>query len=412
MRNALINGLILVAALAVSLLVAEAAARALTHFPIHSPAVNLTFDDRLLYRVDPGVKGIDSNGFRNPEAYAKDFPKIAAVGDSFTLGYNVESADSWPAVLGQDIGEPVYNFGVGSYGLLQYVELVRLAAEMGASQVIVAFATINDLSICNVVRLKYWQDEMFADPEFKAQLLDYCSLSPEKVGLTPEQIIIRKYRSVKRWLESNSALFSMGKHVQGLVRARRDVFARNPSGKYSQVTAATENCARPERDFVFEVHGSKDFVPELYGEAGYLPYFTRSVTSEFASAFLVEALKRIKGTAEEYDIEVLFLIIPTEAHVITQYLSQVEGTPELPDWLEQSVKGEAAHIGDLKQRLAELDFPALDATDHVVEAYRRAIRAGEIFFPCRDSHPLKAGYRAYGEAAHELLQSNGAGDAR
>ena len=409
MRNGFINGLILVCALIVSLLVADVAARTLTHFPIHSPAANLTFDDRLLYRVDPGVRGIDSNGFRNPEEYTRDFPEIAAIGDSFTLGYNVESADSWPAVLGQEIGQPVYNLGVGSYGLLQYVELVRLAAQMGAKKVIVAFATINDLSICNVARLKYWQEEMFADPAFKAQMLEYCSLSPAKVGLTPEQIIVRKYRGIKRWLESNSALYSMWKHVQGLVRARRDVFSRNPSAEYSQVTAATENCARPEKDFIFEVHGSKDFVPELYGEAGYLPYFQKSVTSEFASAFLLKALQRIKATADENDIEVLFLIIPTEALVITRYLSQVDGAPTLPAWLDQSVKGEAAHVATLMQTLDAMDLPVLDATDHVVEAYGRAIGAGEIFFPCRDSHPLQAGYRAYGEAARELLQSNRAG---
>jgi len=404
MRDRLIKGLILICALAVSLLAAEVVARALTHFPIHSPAANLTFDDRLLYRVDPGVDGIDANGFRNPESYAHDFPKIAAIGDSFTLGYNVESEESWPSVLGDTIGQPVYNFGVGSYGLLQYVELVRLAAEMGAKKVIVAFATINDLSVCNVVRLKYWQDELFADPSAREQLKAYCSLDDGELGQTPNEIIVRKYRGVKRWLESNSALYSMWKHAQGLVRARRDVFARNPSADYSQLTAATENCSRPESDFIFEAYGSKDFVPDLYGENGYLPYFRDQVTSEFASAFLQLALDRIGSTAQEYGIEVYFLIIPTEARVITNYLSQAGEAPPLPPWVDEVAAAEAAHIAVLMQTLAERGFNAVDATGETVEAYGRALRAGKSFFPCRDSHPLRAGYRAYAKAASELIK--------
>ena len=404
MRDRLIKGLILIGALALSLLAAEAAARLLTHFPIHSPAANLTFDDRLLYRVDLALDGIDANGFRNPSSYANNFPKIAAVGDSFTLGYNVESRESWPAVLGERIGQPIYNFGVGSYGLLQYVELVRMAAEMGAKKVIIAFATINDLSICNVVRLKYWQGEMFADPSLRAQLKAYCSLDDGELGQDPKQIIVRKYRGIKRWLESNSAVYSMWKHVQGLVRARRDVFARSPSADYSQLTAATENCSRPETDFIFEVHGSKDFIPDLYGENGYLPYFREQVTSDFASKFLQKALDRIKSTAQEYGIEVYFLIIPTEARVITGYLSQTGEAPPVPPWVDQAAAAEAAHIGALTQRLAAMDFTALDATGRIVEAYGRALRAGEIFYPCRDSHPLQAGYRAFAEAASDLVQ--------
>ena len=196
----------------------------------------------------------------------------------------------------------------------------------------------------------------------------------------------------------------MWKHVQGLVRARRDVFARNPSAEYSQVTAATENCSRPETDFIFEVHGSKDFVPDLYGENGYLPYFRDQVTSDFASTFLEMALNRIKSTAQEYGIEVYFLIIPTEARVITSYLSQTGGAQPVPAWVDQVATAEAAHIAVLMQTLAAMNFAALDATHLTVEAYGRALRAGESFFPCRDSHPLQAGYRAYAEAALPLLQ--------
>ena len=404
MRDRLIKGLILIGALALSLLGAEALARALTHFPIHSPAANLTFDERLLYRVDPGVDGIDANGFRNPESYSGNFPEIAAIGDSFTLGYNVESEQGWPAVLGNTIGQPIYNFGVGSYGLLQYVELVRLAAEMGAKKVIIAFATINDLSICNVVRLKYWQHELFADPSAREQLKAYCSLDDGELGQTPSEIIVRKYRGVRRWLESNSAVYSMWKHVQGLVRARRDVFARNPSADYSQLTAATDNCSRPKSDFIFEAHGSKDFVPDLYGENGYLPYFRDQVTSKFASSFLQAALDRIGSTAEEYGVEVYFLIIPTEARVITSYLSQAGDGLPLPAWDDQVATAEAAHEAVLIQTFTENGFTAVDATDETVEAYGRALRAGESFFPCRDSHPLQAGYQAYAKAALELIE--------
>lgn len=83
-------------AIVVSLLIAEVLTRALTHFPIHSHITNRVFDDRLLYRMDTNVRGIDSSGFRNPERTGQSFPKIAAIGDSFTYGFNVSRENSWP----------------------------------------------------------------------------------------------------------------------------------------------------------------------------------------------------------------------------------------------------------------------------------------------------------------------------
>lgn len=65
---------------------------------------------------------IDGNGFRatTPPRDARVF----ALGDSFTFGWGVGDGETWPALLAQRLGEPVYNLGVHDSSPLE--EVVRL----------------------------------------------------------------------------------------------------------------------------------------------------------------------------------------------------------------------------------------------------------------------------------------------
>ena len=182
------NTILLTVTFVIGLAFCEAALRYYTSFPIHAPNGNRTFDDHLLYRMDTNLAGIDAAGFRNPESYVNDFPKIAAVGDSFTYGYNVSSEASWPRQFGGLIGERVYNFGIGGYSLLQYVELVRLAVGSGAKTIIVGLLPENDMSICEVARLTHWNEILASGGGDGDLLKNVCSLSLRDQRPTCERI--------------------------------------------------------------------------------------------------------------------------------------------------------------------------------------------------------------------------------
>jgi membrane protein implicated in regulation of membrane protease activity len=85
----------------------------------------LTFEDkpeqaRSYPDAPPGFEPVplrltsDKNGFRNTSV-AEQYD-IIAVGDSFVAGSNVSDDQTWPALLGTNIGRPIYNLGVGGSG--------------------------------------------------------------------------------------------------------------------------------------------------------------------------------------------------------------------------------------------------------------------------------------------------------
>jgi len=83
---------------------------------------------------DTGVVGtvlMDDAGFCNADAAAYEKLKridVAAIGDSFTFCLGVIPADAWPAVLAERTGLRVYNFGMPSRGLYEYVQTLKAFA--------------------------------------------------------------------------------------------------------------------------------------------------------------------------------------------------------------------------------------------------------------------------------------------
>ena len=65
---------------------------------------------------------IDGHGFR--ATTAPRHARVFALGDSFTFGWGVGDGETWPALLAERLGEPVYNLGVHDSSPLE--EVVRL----------------------------------------------------------------------------------------------------------------------------------------------------------------------------------------------------------------------------------------------------------------------------------------------
>ena len=97
---------LLLAALLLSLILAEIVLRLFTKYPMHGPLANRVYDEYLGHRVDSSLDGIDENGFRNPVVLKQT--DIVALGDSYTYGVNVDSEDSWPRQLAKMLDMSVY----------------------------------------------------------------------------------------------------------------------------------------------------------------------------------------------------------------------------------------------------------------------------------------------------------------
>jgi len=70
--------------------------------------------------------------------YADDPCRINSYGDSFTYGDQVSDAETWQEYLAAQSGEPIRNFGVGSYGVYQaYLRMLREEATGVAAEYVI-----------------------------------------------------------------------------------------------------------------------------------------------------------------------------------------------------------------------------------------------------------------------------------
>lgn len=105
--------------------------------------MRLVRDERLGHVAEPHTGGTDDLGFRNPAVPPRC--DVLVVGDSQTWGFGVAYDETFTARLGAATGAATYQMANGSYGPVQYVELVRRGLAMRPKLVVVALYFGNDL---------------------------------------------------------------------------------------------------------------------------------------------------------------------------------------------------------------------------------------------------------------------------
>jgi hypothetical protein len=120
------------------------------------------FDPGLGWRYTPGFRGdrhrINHQGLRGDREYATAPPpgvdRLAAFGDSFVYGNEVDTPDSWPARLETELGgAEVLNFGVGGYGTDQaWLRYRREGRRFGPRIVLIGFVPDDIRRNVNVYR--------------------------------------------------------------------------------------------------------------------------------------------------------------------------------------------------------------------------------------------------------------------
>lgn len=128
---------------ALLLLLTEGGLRLATDFPIN-PSSELVTDAELGYVLNPNLKDVDLNGFRNTESHAK--PQFVAIGDAQTQGKNVAAAAAWPQWLSQQLNRPVSSMAVEGYGPANYQILLNKALEQQPAHIVIGLYPANDLA--------------------------------------------------------------------------------------------------------------------------------------------------------------------------------------------------------------------------------------------------------------------------
>jgi hypothetical protein len=335
MNRVLGNLLLLATSLAVSILIAEFGAR-MALDPVDFLNPTLKNDDMLQYRIDGRTGGHDAWCFRNVRVPAR--------------------------------GENVYNMGLGGYGPIQYLHLMRvLAAKLNPELVVAGLYFGNDFfDVYNLVRInKNWRE--------------YGSVGGSEAE---ESLLVttRHSRSfmhgLRDWLSRNSVLYAAPTQLPlfDFVRARET--ATRVAGDKNNLVAYRD----AKHNMLFDVSPQSRFLD------------MNDPRFKAAMEITKRVIINLQHERQRLGIRVVVVLIPTKERVYANLLKQaghVGRNLRLADALRHEDAARDAIVGLLREQ----DIESVDLLP--------ALEAGVIqrdLYPLTDPHLNKTGYRVIAEA--------------
>ena len=364
MKTALKNLGLLLCSVFFSLVILEVGLRLFTPHPI-TVSSNKIADPVLRYKMNPWMKGIDKNGFRNEKVLTT--AKLVALGDSHTYSRNALPQDAWPKQLGRMLNVDAYNFGVGGYGPIQYDLLLDQAVALSPDYLVIGLYLSNDLR--DIVRgLK----------------LDYGRAWAKDRGIPLQE----EYERVED----------------------RDEFAGKNKPRFSFNQTALASAFQQIRESRFDPHADGVVVKEGKNRTvmGRKTILERSACMDLkdednAAAFLL--LKGIfqdaKKKTEAKGAHLIILLIPSKEAVFYSYLK--EKGDALPAYYQQMFDIEQVLSSDVKQYL---DAAGINYVDPFLDLKRGLETGGAVYPAWDDGHPLPAGYAIYAKAVYDAINKN------
>jgi hypothetical protein len=357
--------------ISVSLAIAEVALRVFTPFPVGYSSHKLP-DADLGYRLARDFAEADAQGFRNAPGTGAD---VLAIGDSHTYGNNVAVDATWPAVLQRLSGRPVYNAGIGSYGLLAYHAILKARRRSETRSVIIGLYPGNDFapiaSNCMILEepSAFWQQER------TALGLSWPKLGKDCADLEGQRL------SPGEWVEAHSAIAgALGAVIRGPRRMPDDEpLYHFPDGVPPYPAARIEQHAKSmdEGDPV--------------------------VTAMLAN---LERMAPPWAQLRDAGVQVGVLILPARERVVYGHFEKAGRVHELDETFVAQMANQIALEQKCAGILAHAGVPYRLALDDVVTAFDAALQAGRRFYPDdEDGHPYEEGYAAYAQAARALLSA-------
>jgi hypothetical protein len=279
------------------------------------------------------------------------------------------------------LGETVYNFGIGGYGILSYHTLMEEALSLEPRHVVVGLYLPNDIAgICPELEAPYAKRRLEANPD-AARIRASCA---RLMGATHAPSRKASLPGALREALLGSALGSAVSHL-----VWKPLKARLQLAGFLVDETHYLRLQDPRNPGLVALGRLESHIAymDLAGE-------DLSLLTSYAEGHLLEMadLARSRGSALEV------LLIPSRERAMYGYLGR-HGHP-LPDVYHRLVEVESALSTHLQGLLREAGIPFVD----LVPWLDRALEDSNGVYPAReDGHPLVAGQRAYAEGAFEGL---------
>lgn len=366
------NTIIFAVSVGVSVLLSEVAFRAVLN-TVDFLQPTIVEDDILGHRVSPSTGGHDKLGFRNTNVPER--VEIVAVGDSMTYGVAAIQAMSWPSQVAQQTGLSVYNLGLGGYGPLHYLELIRsYAFSFEPKQIVIGIYLGNDLM--DAYNLAYGSSRWET----------YRALDSLPTGQPTNSVVVnapadndgRLFGGLRQWLSQRSVLYA--------------AIARSPVGDLVRESEASD---------------SGRLSLEHSGAPTYFDLQGMAITLDLADARIAEgkrltktALREIASLCQLNGVQLLVLFVPSKELVYSQLLTQQELDGSTRNSLEKILKSETEARAELMGFLADQGIGIADP----LGALRDAVHRGTVIYPSNDSHPNGQGYELIADTVAQRLE--------
>lgn len=355
---------------------------------------NPVSDPVLGIRLQPFQTGHDAKGFRNNTASGHF--SIICIGDSMIYGVGVPRRYAIPQQMGRLLHQRVYNMGLGSYGPVQYYQLLINSRKMHPKTTIVSFFLGNDLlDVADVVQEREhwkWLAENLGD-ERQFQDIHPC---PIPLGEYAPQFIYRPADTITLKLrKSGSPLWEVHS------------FLRLHSGLYALMY---EGFAKPVIASLFEqkVHLK---IPGAFHsplvDTVFLPgvnLTSMNPQNPQVRLGLLVTKKVLELMAQLPELQpnrqsLLFTIIPTKENVYYRYLTSHKVV--LPPQFECAVYYEREISRWLQKIITANGFRFIEVFPRMQEAADRGIL---LYQASSDAHPNIAGYKIIAQALADALK--------
>ncbi len=333
--------------------------------------------------IAPGDNGHDTLGFRNPV-----FPPqadIVAIGDSNTYGINARSHESWPGHLQAILGRTTYNAGLGGFGPLHHLHVMRdIAPRFKPKVEVVALYLGNDL----------------LDAYNLAHQFDHWKAY--RIGVRPEGSMTDGERlwheanageeharflgGLRDWLSMNSMLYSVARHVvlTPLVTALR------------QKSATPED---PEMKMPWTDPRHPD-VKVLFTSKVMLGAEDPGVAQiEEGIRISERALADMAALSQQRGVKLVVGFIPTRERAYCQALTKTGAA--MPASHRRLCEVEPATVARLARAAQAAGATVVDTTQAMEAAIERGVK---VYPQGIDSHALSAGYRVMAEAIAAVVE--------
>lgn len=315
----------------------------------------------LRHSIAPHSAGHDAWGFRNLEL--PEQADIIAIGDSQTYGVSAMASQSWPAWLTTLSGEPVYNLGLGGYGLLDYLWLLENKAPLlKPKEVLIGLYLGNDLAIHKGMQ----PDEQMLKERNNSNILLKSQQYSKKN---------HAFKNIRESLSRTSMLYQVSKFTFGHLTNR--MLYKTRSAQQSDIIPLNS------------MHLRTLLTPQRYLHMLDLERAKNRANLEKALNLIDRLMQRCK----EQRFNCTFIVIPTKESVYWPLAKKIISGSQLL-LLEKQVRMEArvltkiSHLFDSKKQSYIDTLPALQLASQTQSLYPES----------DDSHPNARGYKVIADS--------------